>query len=374
MKKKRLKKKPIIILIIGIIAVIVGIKYIKPEKNIEKNKKVKDVKDVKVIKEKKDKTMSMVMVGDVLIHESVYKDAYQNGEYNFDSMFSFIKPMIKDYDLKYCNQESIIGGKNLKISGYPAFNSPDEIGDTIVDLGFNVIGLANNHAYDKGEEAILYSNQYWSNKGVIKEGTYSSFDERDSIQVYEQNGIKYGFLAYTTGINGNKLPQGKEYLINIYDEDKVKEDIGKIKDKVDLVMVAMHWGDEYTNTPTNSEREIASYLSSLGVDMIIGTHPHVIQPIEYINDTLVIYSLGNFISNQLVLGVNPAIGLLLGVDIKITDDGPKFDIRQKELIYSYSDNSTKFKVIPFSKMNNDILKDYKTVEQEYLAIIDNKKS
>ena len=131
----------------------------------------------------------------------------------------------------------------------------------------------------------------------------------------------------------------------------------------------MHWGNEYTNEPTNSQREIAEYLSSIGVDLIIGTHPHVVQPIEYINDTLVIYSLGNFISNQLVMGVNPAIGLLLGVEITIKDGEINFNIKDEELIYSYSNNSKDFKVIPFSNLNDNLLPNYKQVEEEYLKIV-----
>ena len=131
----------------------------------------------------------------------------------------------------------------------------------------------------------------------------------------------------------------------------------------------MHWGDEYTNTPTNSEKEIAQYLSELGVDLVIGTHPHVVQPIEYVGETLVIYSLGNFISNQLVIGLNPAIGLMVGVDITVDGDDTKISIKEKELLYSYSKNSTNFKVIPFSKMNDDILPDYKSVEEKYMSIV-----
>ena len=369
MKKRKVKKKPFVILLLLILISIVGISYIKNKDTKQTDKKTTKTEKTNKTVNEVNKSMSLVSVGDVLIHEAVYKDALnKDGTYNFDKMFTSIGPLLKQYDLKYCNQESIIGGKSLGVSGYPNFNSPEEIGDSITKLGFNLIGLANNHAYDKGEKAILSSNDYWSKKDVITSGTYSNSSDRDNIPVHEKNGIKYVFLAYTTGINGNRLPDGKDYLINVYDENKVKEDINKIKDKVDVIMVAMHWGDEYTNEPTNSQKEIANYLASLGVNLIIGTHPHVVQPIEYINDTLVVYSLGNFISNQLVIGVNPAIGLMLGIDIYL-DNGVKFKIKEKELLYSYSDNSTNFKVIPFSEMNDNILKDYKSVEKQYLDIV-----
>ena len=372
-KKRRLKKKPIIFLILIIFIVIfLCFKCSCNSSSDLKNFKKDNLNDRKVELEDNNidskKSLSLVMVGDVLIHESVYKDALNSdGTYDFSSMFEYIGPLIEDYDLKYCNQESIIGGKNLGISGYPNFNSPDEIGDEIVKLGFNMVGLANNHAFDKGETAINYSVNYWKQyDNVITAGSYLSSEDRNNIGIYEKNGIKYAFLSYTTGINGNSL--SKDYLVNLYDKDKVKEDIEKVS-SADLIIVAMHWGNEYTNEPTNSQREIASYLASLGVDLIIGTHPHVVQPITYIGNTLVIYSLGNFISNQLVIGINPAIGLLVGLDISLEDAKVKFDIKKKELLYSYSDNSKNFKVIPFSKMSDDILKKYKDVEKEYMNIV-----
>ena len=192
-------------------------------------------------------------------------------------------------------------------------------------------------------------------------------DERDDIKVYEQNGIKYAFLAYTTFSN-NRVPN--DYIINIYSAERAKQDIEKIKDKVDVIIVSMHWGEEYTNTPTDSQKQIAEYLSSLGVDIIIGAHPHVVQPIEYINDTLVIYSLGNFISNQLSISLNYGIGLMVGVDIVRNEDKIDIDLKYKELILSYAENSTNFKVIPFSELNDDLLSDYKSVEQKYLNIVE----
>lgn len=366
MKKRKIKKLPIFILLILFVCLIVFILVLLTKKD---DKCVKSNKSSEVNKETV-KQMSIVMVGDVLTHDAVLNDAEKSdGTYDFAEMFSYITPMIKDYDLKYVNEESIIGGPTFKVSGYPTFNAPDSIGDNLVDMGFNLVGLANNHAYDKGETAILYSNNYWKSKNVVVSGTNSSKEMQDSINVYEKNGIKYAFLSYTTSLNGYNLPSDKSYLVNTYSEEQVKNDVDKIKDKVDVVIVAMHWGDEYTNVPTNSQREIAQYLSDIGVDLIIGTHPHVVQPIEYIGDTLVIYSLGNFISNQLVLGINPAIGLMVGVDITVSDDGVKLSIKEKELLYSYSDNSTNFKVIPFSKLDDTKLSDYKNIESKYMSIV-----
>jgi poly-gamma-glutamate synthesis protein (capsule biosynthesis protein) len=366
MKKRKLKRS---VLYISFFIIIIGIVIIVNNKSDISNNVDNTINtDVdKVIEESKEKRMSIIAVGDVLIHESVYKDALNSdGTYNFHKMFIDVEDIIKKYDLKYCNQESTIGGSALGISGYPSFNSPDEIGDEIVNLGFNLISLANNHALDRGVDAIKYSNSYWKAKDVVTAGTYDSMEERDEIRVYEKNGIKYAFLAYTT-ISNTKVPNG--YILNMYSADRAQKDIESVKDKVDVIIVSMHWGVEDTNTPTDSQRQIAEYLSSLGVNLIIGAHPHVVQPVEYIGDTLVIYSLGNFISNQLSIRLNNGIGLMVGMDIVVNEDKVTFDNLYKELILSYASHSTNFKVIPFSKLNNELLPNYKDIEKEYMSIV-----
>ena len=365
---KKLITKLAIISIALIIIVLLVIVLLNVPKTKEENKPKEEKKEVNnVIEQSKEKRMSLITVGDVLIHESVYKDAYKSdGTYDFGHMFTEIEPILKNYDLKFCNQESTIGGNYLGISGYPSFNSPDEIGDEILRLGFNLISLANNHVMDRGENAVLYSNSYWKEKDVITAGSYSNSEEMQAINIYEKNNIKYAFLAYTTSLNGYLT---KEYLVNMYNSEKVKNDIEKIQDKVDVIIVSMHWGEEYINTPNNEQKEIAEYLSSLGVNLIIGHHPHVVQPVTYINDTLVIYSLGNFISNQLTIGINQGIGLMVGMDIVVEEEKVKFENLYKELILAYSENSTNFKVIPFSKLNNNLLNNYESINEKYLSVV-----
>jgi len=317
--------------------------------------------------------MSIVMVGDALIHGAVYLDARKSdGTYDFSLMFKMIEPIIQDYDLKYYNQESIIGGG--KPSHYPRLNSPDEIGEDLVNIGFNLVSLANNHSFDKGESSIRYSNKFWGNQeGVITAGTYSSQEARDNIVVYEQNDIKYSFLSYTTKTNGLKSSKGNEYLVNVYEEELVAQDIAKAKEQgAEVIIVAMHWGDEYTHTPNNEQKEIATYLSSLGVNLIIGTHSHVIQPIDYIDNTLVVYSLGNFISAQKVLGLEKIIGLLAGVEIVVDEDSNvTFENLNYQLLYTYYNSSNKdFKIYPFDELTDSILKNHDKIEQEYLKIVE----
>ncbi len=322
--------------------------------------------------EPQEKRMSLVALGDALIHSGVYTDAYiGNGNYDFSDMFTYIEPIIKNYDLRYYNQETIIGGKNLGISNFPTFNSPDEIGLNLMDIGFNLISLANNHALDKGEKGILYSVDFWKSKDVVTSGQSSSFEDRNDIKVYEKNGIKYAFIAYTDGTNGISIPNGEEYLVNVYSPDQAKEDIESIKDKVDVIIVSMHWGVEYTHIPNDRQKEEAKYLSSLGVNVIIGSHPHVIQPIDFIDNTLVIYSLGNFISSQRILGLDKIIGLLVGVDIVVKDDSVSFENLNYKLLYTYDNNYKNYSVIPFENLTEDILKNYKSIEQEYIQIVEN---
>ena len=288
-------KKRILLIIILIAILIPFIPNLVKKEKITKPKKQE-------IKEEKTKStkLSMVMVGDALLHGSVYRDAYKDGKYDFSSQLEFIKPIIKNYDLAFYNQETILGGTELGLSDYPTFNSPWEFGDNMLEAGFNIVNLATNHTMDRGEKAILKSCEYWNpkKKDILFAGSYCSKEDQDEIKIFEKNGIKYTMLSYTYGTNGIKVPEGKEYLVNIYSDEKAKEDIEKVRDKVDLLLVSMHWGIEYRTEPTEEQKREAKYLSDLGADIIIGTHPHIIEPVTYIDDTLVIYSLGNFISAQ----------------------------------------------------------------------------
>lgn len=367
------KKQLFLVLIIGLIGYSLIAYYgLLTFDGIMINKQNKTEKEKEEEEKIQTYDLSLVMVGDALIHKSVYNDAYVgNNVYDFKKMFEDIKPIIKDYDLAFYNQESIIGGKTLGISGYPLFNAPDEIGDAMLDMGFNLVSLANNHTLDKKEEGIRYSLDYWKDKDVMTAGSYASEEDRIKDNIKTKNNISYSLLAYTVRTNGLKIPTGKDYLVNVYDKEKVKADIERIRDKVDVLIVSMHWGSEYTNTPTYEEKEIAEYLSSLGVDIIIGHHPHVVQPIDYINNTLVIYSLGNFVSAQDT--TNKLTGLMASLNIEKIVDKDKVTINIKDvkgtLIYTYYKNWRNFKVIPYSKLNNSLLSNYQSNYETYSNVI-----
>ena len=370
----------ILLLVVGII--LFGIKYLHKKDNV---KEVNKKEEKEVVKEEVKK-LSLVMVGDNLIHDKIYNYAYSDGKYDFTSILTYIKPIVSKYDLAYYNQETILGGSEIGLSSYPAFNSPYEVGDAMIESGFNIVSLATNHTLDRGEKAILNSRNYWnSKKSVMAIGSYSSMDERNNVDIREVNGIKYTVLNYTYGTNGIPVPSGKSYLVNIwpvngsnpssdnsYQEYKniVKEDIDRVKDKVDLLMVAMHWGVEYQDIPNSYQEDMASYLSSLGVNIIIGTHPHVIQPVTYVNDTLVIYSLGNFLSAHEVINMANRVGLMTSVDIILDNGKIKLDNLSNELLYTYYREGYKdFKVIPFSEITSDYLNNYKDVYNKYKNIV-----
>ena len=371
-----MKRSKFYILVLILVIILSVLCYLIVKDDNFKEEKPKEIKEVKKEKVKEEK-LSLVMVGDALLHSSLYNDAYQNGTYNFSPQLELIKPIVQNYDLAFYNQESILGGTSLGLSSYPTFNSPQEFGDAMVDAGFNLVSLANNHTMDKGVKAIESSCNYWKTKDVLTAGSYCSGEDADNIQVKEKNGIKYALLAYTYGTNGISVPQDKPYLVNLYSDEKAKADIEKVRDKVDLLIVSMHWGTEYRSEPTDEQKREAEYLSSLGVDIIIGTHPHVIEPITYIGNTLVIYSLGNFISAQTTSNdYNTIVELMTSVDVvKTTKNGQseiKLENLNNELLYNYykkGSSWTDFKVIPFSQMNESYNPDYKRLYEKYSGVV-----
>ena len=377
-KSRKLRKKRVFGLFLIIILIALIEVTFSNKKELKKPKSI--IPKTKEEEKIETKKLSLVMVGDALIHGSVYRDAYKDGKYDFSHQLEFIKPIIKNYDLAFYNQETILGGTELGLSDYPTFNSPWEFGDNMLDAGFNIVNLATNHTIDRGEKAILKSCEYWNpkKKDILFAGSYCSFDDQNEIKIFEKNGIKYTMLSYTYGTNGIPVPKGKEYLVNLYSDEQAKKDIEKVRDKVDVLLISMHWGIEYQTEPTAEQKREAEYLSSLGADIIIGTHPHIIEPVTYINDTLVIYSLGNFISAQSTNNdYNTMVELMTSVDIiKETKSGKstiKLENLNNELLYNYYTKGSgrwyNFKVIPFSMMNTNYNSDYKRLYDKYSKVV-----
>ena len=381
-RRRRIRKRiRNIVLMILAFLLLFGLVVLFLKLNTSKKAKKDPVIEKEDVKVPKIYEASVFMVGDALIHSNVYEDARgTDGSYDFKPMLEQIKPISIKYDLKYYNQETILGGVTLGYSSYPRFNSPTEVGDAFLDAGFNLVSLATNHTMDKGETGVINSVNYWKSKeNVVYSGQWTSNEEREESHVYNINGISYAFFSYTTWTNGLETPAGKEYLNNVYSPEKAAADIAKVKDLVDVIIVAMHWGTEYSLGVSSQQTEIANYLSSLGVNLIIGSHPHVVEPVEYINDgkTFVIYSLGNFISDQ--IGIERLTGLMMEVTIKkvvdvddtvtISIDSPK-----AELIYTYSKYGSNFKVYPYYRLDNTLLPNYMSYYEYYKGIVSSRYS
>lgn len=249
--------------------------------------------------------VSFVAVGDNLIHDTIYKQAAARTSNGYDFSFAYekIADKIAQPDVAILNQETIISTEH-NVSSYPMFNSPVEVGEEMIKIGFDVFNLATNHSVDCGEKGLISAINFWKSKNVITTGAYLNEDDFNDIPISEVNGVKIAYLGFTEQTNGLSLPSDTQVvLVLAKDEYRLQTSIMKAKEMADFVVVNAHWGNKYTHEPTEEQRTLAQKLASWGADVIIGTHPHVIQPVEYITNsdgrkTLVAYSLGNFISAQ----------------------------------------------------------------------------
>lgn len=247
--------------------------------------------------------VSFMGVGDNLIHETIYLDAEtDDGRYDFSKFYKNFIDDLNEKDLSFINQETILGGTQLGLSGYPTFNSPTEIAKNLDDVGFDLVNLASNHSLDKYEKGIQNELEALEKTNLIYDGVYRSQEEYDTIPVFEKKGIKFSFLAYTYGTNGIEPPNS--YNVSYFDEKQIRKDVAKAKEISDVVIVSAHWGDENTFEPNGFQKKYAQLFADCGVNVVIGTHPHTIQPVTWItgkdgNEMLCVYSLGNFIGGML---------------------------------------------------------------------------
>ena len=270
--------------------------------NEVKNETAKEAK-----KKSKENELDLVMAGDVLLHlRLAYWSENGKGGYDFNPIFKLIKPIIKKADLAIVNQETILGGKELGVSGYPTFNGPYELGDAIANAGFDVVLQSNNHSLDKGKQGIYNCLNFWKKYPKIKTvGINTSEAQKKKLCIYKKNGIKVAILNYTYGTNGIPLPKGMPYAVNYLVKDEVINDIKRAEKEADFTIVCPHWGTEYYRGITDYQKAWSKIFVENGVDLVLGCHPHVIEPIRYVTDKktghkmLVYYSLGNFINSTM---------------------------------------------------------------------------
>ncbi|WP_168198271.1 CapA family protein [Crassaminicella thermophila] len=261
-------------------------------------------------------------VGDIMVHGPQLRAQYNQNkeEYNFKNNFQFVKPYISQADIALCNLETTFGGVNKGYSSFPKFNTPDSLGEAIKDAGFDAVITANNHTIDSGGKGVFRTIKELKKLGLDVVGTKEN-EACENFIVKKVKNVKFGIIAYTyetpkwgnhKTLNSLIVPKEVESCINTFNYANVDEDLKKMKKEiqrmreqgVEVIIFYLHWGNEYHREPNKYQKKIAQYLTDVGVDIIFGSHPHVLQPIEFMENenrkkkTLVVYSMGNFLSNQ----------------------------------------------------------------------------
>ena len=306
---------------------------------------------------------TMTAIGDTLCHNTQYWDAYNSSTKQYD--FSYVYDNIKDYtssaDITIGSLETTFAGEDRGYSNYPVFNSPDSLATGLKDIGVDVISLAGNHALDYGYSGICRTIDVLDNVGISHLGTYKSAEDQDKILIKDVKGVKIAFINYTYGTNGIPVPSDKPYCLNLIDKDLISKQIKQAKGQnVDMIVACMHWGTEYKTSANDEQKELADFLFKSGVDIILGNHPHVIEPMEKktitlddgsTKDVFVVYALGNFTADQRAEITRDSA--ILNLDITKDSDG-KILINKVSYvpIYMYKNSAAKvhkFKILDIEK-------------------------
>ena len=341
--------------------------------NEVKNETAKEAK-----KKSKEDELDLVMAGDVLLHlRLAYWSENGKGGYDFNPIFKLIKPIIKKADLAIVNQETILGGKELGVSGYPTFNGPYELGDAIANAGFDVVLQSNNHSLDRGKQGIYNCLNFWKKYPKIKTvGINTSEAQKKKLCIYKKNGIKVAILNYTYGTNGIPLPKDMPYAVNYLVKDEVINDIKRAEKEADFTIVCPHWGTEYYRGITDYQKAWSKIFVENGVDLVLGCHPHVIEPIRYVTEKksghkmLVYYSLGNFINSTMSDGRvgDRYVGGLAKVKLKRGAKGKVRIAKYGVKAIVMHNGGTRFgsSVYPLSKYTEELAKKNVMKTQDYM--------
>lgn len=317
-----------------------------------------------------DTSIHVVAVGDNLVQQCVYQSAQAHSQdgtsYNFDYCYDNIKPLING-DLNIINQETLICGDGFEVSGSNFnFNSPTELGDAVVGMGFNVITMCNNHLLDKGESGLNSCLNYWDQKmqqypDLLTCGVYRDYVDMQNIRTKEFNGKTVAFLSYTENTNGYSLPDNSELeIIYTSQEDLIQQQIAAAKEIADVVVVTCHWGAEDTFNVTDGVKVLAQKIIDWGGDVIIGTHSHVGQTMEYLTrpdgtQGFVFYSLGNFISaqtdNMNLIGELADFNIVAKADGSVTIE----DVKVSPVITQFDDGrESNLRLYPYSMYTDEL--------------------
>jgi poly-gamma-glutamate capsule biosynthesis protein CapA/YwtB (metallophosphatase superfamily) len=306
--------------------------------------------------------LSLLFIGDIMGHDEQIKAAEnpETGSYNYDEVFRYIKDEISEADLAIANFEVTLAGPPYK--GYPTFSSPSALAAACRDAGIDLFVSANNHAADRGNPGILNTIFRLDSLGIAHTGTFTDIIARDTLypMIIEKNGLALALLNYTYGTNGIKVPP--PVVVNILDLKQITADIEKASAKnPDAIIMFLHWGTEYDTIPSKEQTEIAKYFFSRGVDIIIGSHPHVLQKMEWaqtdtgnIRDRITVFSLGNFVSNQRTIMRDG--GAMVKIDLARKNDSIYVNSAGYYLTWVYTpfeNNRKKFYILPCSRYENN---------------------
>ena len=314
-------------------------------------------------KEETDTTFTLTAIGDVMCHNTQYMDAFDSdtGTYDFSYVFDNISSYTKTADICIGNLETSFAGEDRGYSNYPTFNSPDSLADSLKSIGVDVLSTAGNHALDMGFSGLSRTIDVLDKADISHLGTYKTQEDQDKVLIKNVKGVKIAFFDYTYGTNGISVPSDKKFCINLIDKDLIKKHIETAKNQnADMIVACMHWGTEYQTKQNSEQEELADFLFQNGVNVIIGNHPHVIQPMEKRTVTLedgstrdgfVVYALGNFICDQNAVNTRDSIILNLKIT-KHTDGSITIDNYDYVPIYMYKDTSVskhKMKILDINK-------------------------
>lgn len=323
--------------------------------------------------------LSLIMVGDILMHDPVLESGRTSEGYSYHHIFENVADEIKAADVAIFNQEVMIAGERYGVQGYPKFNAPFELADAIAAAGFDVAAHATNHTLDVGKDAMLECLANWENKYPEIEiiGMHESSEDAEHISVIEKNGIKMAVLNYTDIMNlvGVELCREEPYLVDMFEESRIRRDVQKAREIADFVTVCAHWGSEYTHSPSDTQKKWADIMLECGVDLVLGTHPHVIQPVEWLehengNKMLVYWSLGNFVNSTGESGRGKGarmLGAMADVTLARNNDGKVYiaDASAVPLVTHIRYESFGITTYLFSEYTEEMLKQSEAVNIDY---------
>ena len=372
MKRSKKRNKKLLLILFIILLIFIIFIFNKYNKNANTNTENNSTETTLSNKNTKQDTaepitFTLTSLGDTLCHNTQYWDAYNSktDEYDFSYVYEDIKNYTLSSDITIGSLETTFAGKEKGYSNYPTFNTPDSLATALKDIGIDVVSLAGNHALDYGYTGLCRTIDVFDNIGLSHLGTYKTAEDQEKILIKDVEGVKIAFINYTYGTNGIPLPSVKEFCVNLIDKDFIKKQINQAKEQnVDMIVACMHWGTEYRTTANSEQKDLANFLFENGVDVILGNHPHVLEPMEKktitlqdgtTKDVFVVYALGNFTADQRDEITRDSAILNLTIT-KNSDSKISIDKVNYVPIYMYKNTNVsthKFKILDIEKTIKD---------------------